>query len=191
MPEVNFDLQHFSTLGGMVPEELANGQFGQAQLPANMNGAHVYIILNINDIPHNRYIGISSDIEQRFNTRLATVVEMGFSQTIMDNIGVWWGTAWYRDNPQQQWVPIAPQPQQPLTHQINGHTVNLEQLLIRFVMTKLQPQDHNTVSNTLLNSPYTNLTGVPIQVTLSCVAAPQFQLPVHNQPENWAVNQVW
>lgn len=191
MPEVYFNLENFSTLGGMVPSEQANGEFGEAQLPENMNGSHVYLILNINDIPHNRYIGISSNIRQRFNTRLATVVEMGFSQATMDNIGVWWGTAWYRDNAQQQWARIDPQPQQPLNHLINGNNVNLEQLLIRFVLTQLQPQAHNTVSNTLLNHPYTNPTGVPIEVTMNWGAAPQFQLQAGHVIANWAANQAW
>jgi hypothetical protein len=188
--QVKFELNNFSTLGCMVPPRQPDGSYGQASLPQGMDdGAYVYMILNINAVPHNRYIGISSNIQQRFNTRLATVVEMGFSQEIMNNIGVWWGSAYYTNVPNpndQHWQAVNPQGNPTaLTVNINNQSVNLERLLIRFVMTQLQPQNENTVSNTALNTPYPNPTGAPIGVTLRWGAAPQFNL------QDDEVNAIW
>lgn len=192
MIEVEFNFAHFSTLECMVPPRNPGGGYGDATLPGGMTGySGMYVILNITDPHlHNRYIGISTNIEQRFSGRLAVVVEMGFNVNTMERIGVWWGKASYRING-GSWSVIPPPAQGSMTQSINGEDVNLEHLLIRLVMTKLRPQVDSTVSNTLLNGPYQNPTGVQINVTTHWAAAAAFNLQGISENYTWGVSEQW
>lgn len=150
----------------MAPAPARNGGYGVAVLPQNMNFAGTYIIVNTNS--NNRYIGISGDIANRFRTRLATVTEMGFTQVEMGNIGVTWGQTAYRNTNQANanWNVVNPAPPAAYSVIIDGANVNLEYLLIGFVITQLGAG--GTVSNNVMAAaPYINPTQNPIDVLLT------------------------
>jgi hypothetical protein len=182
MGYVYYRLNFSSHLQGMAPPALIGGGFGAAALPGGMAGvAGMYIIINCNGPVENRYVGISSNIGNRFNTRMATVTEMGISAATLANIHVVWGTVKIRNHP----GALAPAPTVatqlvggggftnfyhwggpgwtlalpgagggPFVRMIDGAPVNLEHLLIRFVMTQLGAG--GTVSNNLLMAPFLN-----------------------------------
>ncbi|WP_242836618.1 hypothetical protein [Clostridium sp. BNL1100] len=61
-------------------------------------------------------------------------------------------------------IPIAPAAGAPYTAIIDGAVINLEHLLIRFILTRLGAG--GTVSNNLMVGPYVNPTPYPITVAL-------------------------
>ncbi len=165
MSNIHFDLTNSANLQGMAPAPIPGGGFANAVLPNGMAMAGSYIIVNTNS--NNRYIGISGNIANRFNTRLATVTEMGFAVATMANIGVIWGNTHCRDSaPGSPWQIAIPAPPAAYEFQIDNVLVNLERLLIRFVITQLGVG--GTVSNNAMAAnPYTNPTQSPINVQLS------------------------
>jgi hypothetical protein len=180
MAYIYYQLNNSSNLQGMAPPAAPGGGFGIAALPVGMAGtAGMYIIINCNGPLENRYVGISSDIGVRFNTRMATVTEMGIDAATLANIHVVWGTVKYRNHPAgggaaAGWpacplvgggnVPFpawgaggwtAANPVAgggPFARMIDGALINLEHLLIRFVMTQLGAG--GTVSNNMLMVPF-------------------------------------
>ncbi len=152
----------------MAPAPLAGGGFGVAALPGGMAMPGTYII--VNTTTNNRYIGIAGNIANRFNTRLATVTEMGFDAMTMVRIGITWGLTTCQNTPvfgvPPPWMPAVPAPPAAFTALIDGAMVNLEQLLIRFVITQLGAG--GTVSNNAMAAvPYINPTPNPITVHLT------------------------
>jgi hypothetical protein len=162
----------------MAPAPIAGGGFGPAALPAGMAMAGTYII--VNTATNNRYIGIAGNINNRFNTRLATVTEMGFAGVpTMQAIGVTWGQTLVRNTAPAAllmagwplglagFAIIAPAPPAAFTAVIDGVAgINLEQLLIRLVITQLGAG--GTVSNNAMAAlPYANPTPNPITVRLT------------------------
>jgi hypothetical protein len=135
--------------------------------------AGTYII--VNTLTNNRYIGIANDIGNRFNTRLATVTEMGFpSIPTMAAIGVTWGhtrvlnalTGPVWPGPAAPWMIAAPNPPNPFVTVLHGLPINLERLLIRYVITQLGAG--GTVSNNAMAAnAYQNPTLNPISVRVS------------------------
>lgn len=170
MSQVIYNLMNASTLRCMVPPMTpGSGAYGNASLPLGLAGQGMYIIVNIDT--NNRYAGISTDLAQRFNSRLATVTEMGFSEQQMERIWLFWGTALiqntpgYQGNNNPQLVAVTDY-SAPLQVNIDGVGVNLERLLIRFLLLHLGAG--GTVSNNLLAwAPYVNPTAANMQVTLN------------------------
>lgn len=173
MGYIYYELNLSSNCVGMAPQTLPGGIFAPAMLPGGMGIPGAYIIVNGNT--NNRYIGIASNIRDRFQTRLATVTEMGFSGVpTMQNIGVTWGSVYYKDTHPGPALPLVwpipgsalaiPAPPAAFTVLIDGYPVNLEHLLIRFVLTQLGAG--GTVSNNALTGIYTNPTPNPITVRL-------------------------
>lgn len=181
MGYIYYRLTHSATLQGMAPPALAGGAFGPAALPGGMAGmAGMYIIINCHGAFENRYIGISQNIGNRFNTRMATITELGFPPAIMGQIYVVWGTVRVRNHPhglpaaQTPLTPVlyggppaniafpnwaaggwgnpVPPPAGAFTTVIDGNMINLEHLLIRFVMMRMGAG--GTVSNNLLMAPF-------------------------------------
>lgn len=173
MGYVHFNLVNSANCAGMAPPPVAGGGFGNAALPPGMNMAGTYIIVNTGT--NNRYIGIANNIGARFATRLATVTEMGFGTPTMQAIGITWGATGVRNTappvvgggfPVAGWVAAVPAPPAAFNVAIDGVQVNLERLLIRFVITQLGAG--GTVSNNAMAAgPYANPTGNPIAVRLS------------------------
>ncbi|MBC7953099.1 MAG: hypothetical protein H7Z12_14930 [Rhodospirillaceae bacterium] len=178
MGYVHFNLVNSGDCGGMAPAALPGGGFGVAAVPAGLPAAPgTYII--VNTATHNRYVGISGNLFNRFNTgRLPTITEMGFPAATMQNIWVTWGETHVRDTapalfpgallvaPTPGFAIVAPAPPAAFTTLIDGVAVNLEQLLIRFVLTQLGAG--GTVSNNAMAfAAYVNPTPNPILVQLS------------------------
>lgn len=169
MANIHFNLNNSANLAGMAPAPMAGGGFAAAALPGGMAMAGTYII--VNTTTNNRYIGIAGNIANRFNTRLATVTEMGFGGGTMGAIGVVWGQTSCQNSPTMAvpappWVVAVPAPPAAFTAIVDGATVNLEQLLIRFVITQLGAG--GTVSNNAMAAaPYVNPTPNAITVQLS------------------------
>jgi hypothetical protein len=158
--------------------------FGVAATPPGMAGVSgMYIIINCVAALENRYIGISTNIGNRFgNDRLPTITEMGFPPATMAQIHVVWGTVKVRNHPHglaaahlgatpllfpgagpattpfpnwnaPGWTLANPPPGGgAFTRVIDGNVINLERLLIRFVMMRLGAG--GTVSNNALMAPY-------------------------------------
>ncbi len=173
MGYIFYALNNSANCTGMSPPALPGGAFGPALLPAAMNMAGTYII--VNTMTNNRYIGIAANIQNRFQTRLATVTEMGFGPAVLANIGVTWGVAHCRNTlpaplvvpaaaPVAGSIPVAPVAGAPYTAVIDGAVINLEHLLIRLIMTQLGAG--GTISNNLMIGPYVNPTLNPITVSL-------------------------
>ncbi|MDQ2102267.1 GIY-YIG nuclease family protein [Azospirillum isscasi] len=177
MGYIFYDLRRSDSCRDMAPAALADGTFSDAALPAGMDMAGIYIIVNTQT--NNRYVGISSNIKNRFNTRLATVTEMGFHNLEMQRIGVTWGSVSVRNSlppatylPQQAAWPVpgstvvSPPPFGSFVATVDGQSINLEKLLIRFVLRKLGAG--GTVSNNAMAyQRYDNPTADIIKV---CVA---------------------
>lgn len=170
MGAIHYNLGNSSHLGGMAPAPVPGGGFGAAALPPGMAGmAGTYII--VNTTTNNRYIGIANDIGVRFNTRLATITEMGFAPAQMAAIGVTWGQTSCQNTPTvfvpaPPWVVAVPAPPAAYTAMIDGSPVNLERLLIRFIITQLGAG--GTVSNNAMAvAPYVNPTPNAITVRLT------------------------
>jgi len=170
MSQVVYNLMNGSTLRCMVPPTTpGGGAYGNASLPLGLAGQGMYIMVNIDT--NNRYAGISTDLTQRFNTRLATVTEMGFSEQEMEKIWLFWGavatqnTPGYLGNNNPQFVMVTDY-SAPLVVNVDGVGINLEKLLIRFLLLHLGAG--GTVSNNLLAwGPYVNPTASNISVTLN------------------------
>lgn len=169
MSNIHFNLNNSANLAGMAPAPIAGGGFAAAALPLGMAMAGTYII--VNTTTNNRYIGIAGNIANRFNTRLATVTEMGFGGGTMAAIGVCWGQTACQNSPTlavpaPPWVVAVPLPPAAFTAVVDGAAVNLERLLIRFVLTQLGAG--GTVSNNAMAAaPYVNPTANPITVRLT------------------------
>ncbi len=168
MSIIRFNLNNAASLAGMAPPALAGGAFGPAVLPPGMVGAGMYIIVNTHT--NNRYVGISTNLPNRFATRMATVTEAGFSVAQMNQIGVFWGAAQFQNTAGFGGVMAPPVMTvlayaAPLQFAVDGVAVNFERLLIRFVLTQLGAG--GTVSNNMMAfAPYANPTPNPITVRL-------------------------
>jgi len=164
MSFIHFNLVNSSNCAGMAPAPVPGGGFGNAVLPAGMGIPGSYII--VNTATNNRYIGIAGDIGTRFNTRLATVTEMGFPGALMGMIGVTWGVTSHQNTGFAVWIVTNPAPPAAFVAVVDGVGVNLERLLIRFCMTQLGAG--GTVSNNMMAiAPYVNPTPNAVTVQLS------------------------
>ncbi|RMH61262.1 MAG: hypothetical protein D6677_12160 [Calditrichaeota bacterium] len=164
---VMFNLNNAAKLGTMVPPDFGGGHFGTARLPHGLIGPGIYMIVNLHT--NNRYVGISTELEKRFGSRLSVVTELGFTTAQMDKIGVYWGTVLTQDTPSAGVVATPPlwKPARcyvsPLKGTVDGELLNLEQLLIRFTLTQIQ----GTISNNIYaRRHYRNPTNSTITVTL-------------------------
>jgi hypothetical protein len=176
MGYVHFNLVNSATCAAMAPPPLIGGGFGVANLPPGMAGwgAGSYIIVNTNT--NNRYAGISGNLTNRFNTRMAVVTEMGFAPATMALIGVCWGHTYVRNTapalagwaagaPLPGGVLVPPAPPAAFAALIDGAAIHLEHLLIRFCATQLGAG--GTISNNVLMAPYANPAPNDILVRLS------------------------
>lgn len=187
MSFVHFNLNLSANLAMLAPAPLPAGGFGVAALPPGMGMAGTYII--VNTATNNRYIGISGNIAGRFNNRLPTVTEMGFGVVTMGAIGVTWGQTFYRNTGAVFNMLAIPAPPAAYQVLIDGFWVNLERLLIRFVINQLGAG--GTVSNNVYAAiPYMNPTPNPVTVRLTWggmggLFAPNFLQVV------WGVGAAW
>lgn len=131
MGDIYFDFAQSDTLAGMAPAPLPGGGFTNAALPAGLHGGGMYVIYN--HFTQNRYIGISVDLAQRFAGRMSVVTELGFDHHTMGNILIWWGTAAVRNTGGLLAAPLGHYGG-PLIGVVDGANINLEHLLIRYVL---------------------------------------------------------
>ncbi|KAA0680882.1 hypothetical protein DS837_23465 [Azospirillum brasilense] len=178
MFHIIYNLINSANCSGMAPEPADGGGFTNATLPDGMAMPGFYII--VNTLTNNRYIGISGNIRERFKTRLATVTEMGFNAAVMRAIGVTWGRVQALDSDRDQVLELPTGPVwNPINHgavippgddstfklTLDGVDINLERLLIRFVLIQLGAG--GTVSNNqMAATPYVNPTQNTIRVWL-------------------------
>lgn len=183
MGYISYRLNQSATLATMVPPALPGGAFGPAALPPGMAGfPGMYIIINCQGptpATHNRYIGISNNIGNRFTPRMSVVTELGFPAATMGSIYVVWGSVRVRNHPLPGGIATTPTTNQfpppamipfpnwaaggwtaavpagggaAFTAVIDGNVINLEHLLIRFVMMRMGAG--GTVSNNMLMVPF-------------------------------------
>jgi hypothetical protein len=187
---IYYRLTNAASLQNMAPAALMGGGFAAAALPPGMAGfAGMYIIINCIGATENRYIGISQNIGNRFSTRMSVVTELGFPTATMAQIYVVWGTVRVRNHPhglaaaQAPLTPVLyggppaniafpnwgaggwanPVPAgggAAFTAMIDGNLINLEHLLIRFVMMRLGAG--GTVSNNVLMAPFNHPNGLGV-----------------------------
>lgn len=190
MSQIIYNLTNGSRLGCMVPPMYQGGAWGNATLPLGLAGQGMYII--VNQGTNNRYAGTSTNLTKRFSSRMATVTEMGFSEQEMNQIIVFWGTVSTQNTPGYMGNPnpafsIVGNYAPPVDAQLDGATVNLERLLIRYMLLHLGAG--GTVSNNLLAyAPYTNPTASAVTVTLNWTPG---YFTTSTSSVVWGVNQAW
>ena len=85
MYEIRISLMHAASLGTMAAPVV-----GAGALPAGMMAnQRIYLILNT--ATNNRYMGITTNLQSRFNGRMAVVNELGMSVVNMGVVWAWWG----------------------------------------------------------------------------------------------------
>lgn len=179
MGDIYFDLHSSDDLAGMTPQPMPGGGFTNAALPPGLHGGGLYIIYN--HLTNNRYIGISVDLANRFGGRMSVITELGFDHHTMSNILIWWGRAGVKNtgalgNP--NWLPNY---NGPLVAPVDGVNINLEHLLIRYVLNWLAP---GTVSNNIFASqPITNNTGRTVEIYFHSCQNPVFA--AYNHQLHW------
>ncbi|CAO3374753.1 hypothetical protein [Azospirillum argentinense] len=105
MAEVEFILGEMIPLNTMIPA--AAGV--PTALPVGIQGNHaagVYMILNIypvtnnlnNAAHYNRYMGVTTDFQNRFASRQGSCFELGLEQNSLDGVYAFIGDSQYRDN---------------------------------------------------------------------------------------------
>jgi len=143
---------------------------GEAQLPAGLVSGGIYMLVNTNAAANNGYVGISTDLRQRFSTRMGAVTELGFSRQVMDKIGVNWGKVKTRDTPNAASLyPAWADPGNyaaPLVSSLDGCRVNYERLVVRMMKMHWVPND-TIANNIFVNTPYVNPTTIDITVKVS------------------------
>jgi hypothetical protein len=181
MGYIYYQLNNSANFATLAPAALGGGAYGFAFLPPTLAGAGMYIIINCQGAPanHNRYIGISSNLAKRFGPRMSVITECGFTAAVMANIHCVWGAVRVRNHPFALGVPTTLTPIVPprvppnvafpnwaaggwtappvpaggaYTTPVDGNLINLEHLLVRFVMMRLGTG--GTVSNNQLMVPF-------------------------------------
>lgn len=189
MGRIIFDLNNGSTLGTMVPTV---GAF--AFLPPTLTGHGLYIIFNRQT--NNRYIGKSSNLPNRFQKRLEAVGELGFSVYQLSRINVFWGRVTLFNTPPPGGVAAARSAPAggysggaSLWGSIDGTNIELERLLIRFIMTQFLGGYVTNNTWAAIGATYANPTANPITVRLNYGAVGAYA-PGH-QTSVWGVGQAW
>ncbi|HQU83520.1 MAG TPA: hypothetical protein PKY59_10360 [Pyrinomonadaceae bacterium] len=192
MGRITYNLNNGATLQSLVPTV-----GGVAALPPGLAGPGLYIIFN--NHTNNRYVGKSSAVEGRFQPRMESVCELGFSVAQLNQILVFWGTVSIANTPPPGVgiVVMAPAPVagysgapgNRLYGNIDGQNIELERLLIRFILNQFHPA---TITNNTWGAAaatYTNPTANPITVTLNWGAAGPFAPGTHQVV--WGAGQAW
>ena len=180
MGDIYFDLHSSDDLAGMAPQPMPGGGFTNAVLPGGLHGGGLYIIYN--HLTNNRYIGISVDLANRFGGRMSVITELGFDHHTMSNILIWWGRAGVKNtnafgNP--NWLANY---NGPLVAPVDGVNINLEHLLIRYVLNELGA--HGTVSNNVYAyNPIVNTTHHDITIHFHSCQNPVFA--AYNHDFHW------
>jgi len=189
MGHVNFNLVNAATLGTLVPPV---GAF--AFMPPGLAGAGLYIIFNSNT--NNRYVGKSSNLTTRFQPRMESVGELGFSTAQLNQIISYWGTVSVGNTPALGGIPVllgVPAGGYAggvsLWGNIDGVNVEMERLLIRFIMTQFVGGFVTNNQWAAIGATYTNPTPNPITVRLNYGAAGNFA--AGNPAAVWGVGQAW
>jgi hypothetical protein len=182
MSFINFHFNNTSSLAGMAPVPTLGGGFTAAALPAGLAGQGIYIICN--HATNNRYAGISGNLANRFGARMAVITECGFPAVDMNRIWLWWGTVSTRNTgvigPFMPMLNYAA----PLNAAIDGVPVNVERLLIRYLVRIIGAG--GTVSNNVgAAAPYVNPTANPVTVNFHSAANAQYA--AFNDTAIWAV----
>jgi hypothetical protein len=160
---VFYNLGNAASLTGMAPTPLLGGLFTNATLPAGLNGAGIYMIWNGTPGIDNRYVGISTNLNQRFRSRMSVVTELGFDAAQMDDIVVFWGTVATQGSAPGSAITAVANYAAPFRVQIDGAWINLERLLIRYFLTQF-PHGQSVSNNALSTVAYANPTMNPIAV---------------------------
>lgn len=184
MAEIHFNLSNCGNLNSMVQNPRA--------LPPIMVGDNTpstYMIINTHDqnpAHVNRYVGITTNLADRFNQRLRTIGELDFIANSFNNIYTIWGTVEYCNtvpNP----ILVLEQPNggangiTSLNATIDGVNFNLEAVLIRLTLQVLS-QPNETVSNQAIPI-IQNTTQNPINIT--------FDYPAFGNYAAGTIHHVW
>ncbi|WP_162801220.1 hypothetical protein [Azospirillum brasilense] len=101
MAEVEFILGAQIQLDAMLPANPGNPTALPVGIQGN-TGDGVYIIINVypnnNAIPFNRYMGVTTNFNNRFASRQGSCFELGLEQHTLNGVDAYLGTARYRDN---------------------------------------------------------------------------------------------
>lgn len=162
MADVEYRLGNAIALNQMLP--VAAGV--AAALPATLTAtAGLYLILNQNNAQENRYMGISTNLRDRFSGRQAACFELGFAQTVLNNIYAFLGTVRYRNNGVLAWTNPAGYQGGSLQITLDGQNYDFEHL---FIKAAQHAWPFGTITNTLKTGMFTNLSALhAINVTIS------------------------
>jgi len=159
-------------------------------IPPNNPRSLTYMIVNTNT--NNRYVGISVDIINRFNSRLRTVGEFDLQGPQLQDICAIWGTVEVADTPAAGgalvWRNVPPTKlaggQTDLSDLIDGMLFDLEAVFIRYVMEELGAG--GSVSNTdpgqLMNNSGHNIDITFTWPACNTIANP---IPANNSNFQW------
>lgn len=161
MADVEFRLGNAIALNQMLP-----GVAGVAVgLPAALTATPgLYVILNQNNAQENRYMGISTNLRDRFSGRQGACFELGFGQAVLNNIYAFLGTVRYRNNVLFGWTNPAGYQWGQLMITLDGQNYDFEHLFIKAVQ---RAWPYGTITNTQKTGMFPNLGVQPINVTIS------------------------
>jgi len=189
MAGIYYELTNVSDLTCFAAEEDGFGGWTDSRLPVGMDGVSgIYLILNATTTTPNRYVGIAQDLGHRFNTRLASVCELGLSQGALKHIIAFWGYVWMKSDTDKNWSKVTDY-SAPLHRRINTlHYIDLEKLLIRYFMVKFTHSAGDTMTNNMLiKSAYRNPTS-DIDVTLEWKALSGAKF---KETHTWGSGSLW
>jgi len=175
MADLHFNLnsggENFSSMDSAI--DIVQGVVQGAAIAAlpqdmnNNNNAHTYMIINRNS--NNYYIGITTDLEGRFDPRMRVVNELGLGVQYLYELCAIWGSVEYTPSAGGGTINVNPVNAgggaTSLTQNIDGMQVmNLESVLILYVI------NHLGLGGTITNAEpgtITNNTNNPINITFS------------------------
>lgn len=96
MSLVYYQLINVEPLRNFVSAPLAVGGYAPAANPLPHGGA-IYVIINAQRPTWNFYVGVSSDIHNRYNPMAERLHHLGFHQADLNNMSIYYGTVHYWD----------------------------------------------------------------------------------------------
>jgi hypothetical protein len=162
--DVWFDLGNPIQLAPMIPTVAGVA----TNLPGGIYGNHnggIYLILNQSYVPSNRYMGITTDFQDRFASRQGSCFELGITQAALNHVMAFLGVVKYRNNGAMMWTAVGGYGNGNLQISLDTQFYDFEHMFIKCVQ---HAWPFHTVTNTVKTGALNNtsmLHAINMQVT--------------------------